>query len=107
MNKRETATKDIPPHDGDCGVKLCISGLVQGVRYRSYARRVATMHSVSGTVRNLPDGSVQVVAWGEPEDLESLIQELRRGPFMARVEDIQVEWNSEGSPKGRAGFDVI
>ncbi len=74
-------------------VRLCITGLVQGVGYRSFARRVAGLHHVTGYVKNLPDGRVQVFARGSKECLEDLICELKKGPFMARVEEIQVEWN--------------
>ena len=73
--------------------RLCITGLVQGVGYRSFTRRVASLHGVTGSVRNLPDGRVQVLAKGTQECIDSLICELKKGPFMARVEEIQVEWN--------------
>ena len=48
---------------------------------------------LSGYVRNLPDGrSVEVVAEGPRESLEQLIEHLREGPRMSRVDGVDVEW---------------
>jgi acylphosphatase len=50
--------------------RFLISGTVQGVGYRFFALRVAARHQVLGTVRNLPDGRVEVIAEGEREAVE-------------------------------------
>lgn len=94
-------------------VRLCITGFVQGVGYRTFASRVAHVHGIDGTVRNLPDGRVQVLASGRRADLEHLINELRKGPVRARVEDIHVEWNPDpavfaaAAAPGQHGFHVV
>lgn len=94
-------------HNEMTTVRLCITGLVQGVGYRSFARRVALLHDVTGFVKNLPDGRVQVLARGSKECLEALICELKKGPFMARVEEIQVEWNPSVHIPDEESFEVI
>lgn len=87
--------------------RLCITGMVQGVGYRSFTRRVAALHDVTGSVKNLPDGRVQVMARGTRECLDRLICELKKGPFMARVEEIQVEWNPSEPFPPQDQFAVI
>ncbi|HEX2080645.1 MAG TPA: acylphosphatase [Longimicrobium sp.] len=62
-----------------------VTGRVQGVGFRWWARSLATRLGVSGTVRNLPDGSVAVHARGTDEQLRDFQAELRRGPPGARV----------------------
>ena len=66
-------------------VHVVVSGRVQGVGYRYFARQKALEHNLVGTVRNMPDGCVEVRAEGAGGALESLIAELRRGPVLSRV----------------------
>lgn len=66
-----------------------ISGEVQGVGYRFFTQRVAARHQVTGYVRNLPDGSVEVHAEGLPESLESFKIDLSTGPSHAHVEQVE------------------
>ena len=73
-------------------LKLTISGRVQGVCYRWFTRDTAVELGLTGRVRNLPDGSVEAIAEGEREKLEQLLGWCRRGPDLARVTDIQAEW---------------
>jgi acylphosphatase len=73
-------------------LRLRISGRVQGVCYRWYTRDTAADLGLSGWVRNLPDGAVELVAEGPREKLEQLLGWCRRGPDLARVTDIQAEW---------------
>ncbi len=70
-----------------------ISGEVQGVGYRAYARRRAQMLGLYGFARNLADGAVEVVAEGPRDLLEQLLLILRRGPSSASVEDAQATWS--------------
>jgi len=76
----------------DARVHLTISGLVQGVGYRFFAIRKADVYQLKGFVKNLVDGSVEVVAEGEKGLLEGFIKDLRRGPISADVTDIRIEW---------------
>ncbi|HVF56252.1 MAG TPA: acylphosphatase [Pyrinomonadaceae bacterium] len=66
-----------------------ISGEVQGVGYRFFAQRVAARHQVTGYVRNLPDGSVEVHAEGSAEGVEGFKHDLSTGPEHGRVEQVE------------------
>ena len=69
-----------------------ISGRVQGVFFRDHTRRWAASLGLTGWVRNLLDGRVEVMAEGERERLDGLIGRLRQGPPMAEVADVEVTW---------------
>lgn len=71
-----------------------ITGRVQGVSFRYYTRREATRLGVTGWVRNEADGSVQVVAEGNPEALEALLRFLERGSPSARVSRVSADWSA-------------
>ena len=66
-----------------------ISGRVQGVGFRWWTRRTATRLGLSGTVRNLPDGRVEVRARGSVAALDELELKLRIGPPVADVADVE------------------
>ncbi len=72
---------------------LFVSGRVQGVFYRDHTRRWATSSGLSGWVRNLADGRVEVLVEGEKKKIESLIDRLKEGPPMSRVEKVTTEWD--------------
>ncbi|MBS1810097.1 MAG: acylphosphatase [Acidobacteria bacterium] len=65
--------------------RFLISGEVQGVGYRYFALRAAARHQVKGTVKNLPDGEVEVIAEGERDAMEEFKQDLATGPIFATV----------------------
>jgi acylphosphatase len=65
-----------------------ITGKVQGVYFRHSTRVEAERLAVTGYARNLPDGSVEVVAQGPAGAVERLRQWLHQGPKMARVETV-------------------
>ena len=65
-----------------------VSGIVQGVGYRAFTKRKAKELGLKGYVRNLPDGRVEFYAEGEEEKLLSLLKELQKGPFFAKVEKV-------------------
>jgi acylphosphatase len=76
--------------------KYLISGQVQGVGYRFFAQRVAARHQVTGYVRNLADGRVEVVAEGALENVEGFKHDLAAGPDYATVAQLE-ELNLEPS----------
>ncbi len=69
-------------------------GHVQGVGYRFFVMEQAHQLGLTGWVRNLPSGSVEVVAEGAKADLELLLNRLKRGPAGARVSDINSDWTA-------------
>jgi len=64
-------------------------GLVQGVGYRWFVWREAERLGLRGVVRNLPDGSVEVIAEGVTEALDRLERALSEGPTVARVDRVE------------------
>ncbi|MGB7295808.1 MAG: acylphosphatase [Candidatus Aminicenantales bacterium] len=69
-----------------------VSGRVQGVFFRDHTRRWAASLGLTGWVKNLWDGRVEVLAEGEKENLEALIAKLKQGPPAAAVENVAVSW---------------
>ena len=81
--------------------RYLVTGLVQGVGFRWTAQRVARSLGITGTVRNLPDGTVEVEAHGGPEALESLREALRTrmpGRVDAVLEDHLASLGKGGRP---------
>lgn len=79
---------------------LRITGRVQGVGFRWFTRKTAGSLGLSGSVRNRPDGSVEVHAEGTGEALERFEEWLRRGPPGARVDGIGRVESSMPIPDG-------
>jgi len=69
-----------------------ISGKVQGVGFRAWTKGMADQMGISGWVRNLDDGRVEVLAQGDMEKLEKFKGKLSRGPVISRVEDIECKY---------------
>ena len=69
--------------------RFIISGFVQGVGFRFFAMRAAARHQVHGTVRNLPDGRVEVIAEGDRDAMDQFKNELVAGPTFAEVSSIE------------------
>jgi len=75
--------------------RFIVSGKVQGVWFRAATCERALALGLRGHARNRDDGTVEVLAAGEPAALESLAQWLRTGPPLARVEGVS---RAEASP---------
>ena len=67
-----------------------IYGKVQGVGYRYFTEKIAKKLNIFGYVKNLEGGTVEVVAQGKEEDLQKFIEQLKIGPFLAKVEKIDI-----------------
>ena len=65
---------------------------VQMVMYRDFAQRKASKLGLVGTVQNLDDGSVAVVAEGDEEKLEDFIQYLNKGSLLSKVKNVRITW---------------
>jgi acylphosphatase len=70
------------------------SGRVTGVFYRMFVLKEAQVLGLTGYVRNLIDGRVEVVAEGPKKGLERLVQRLGKGPRGAAVEHVEAEWGA-------------
>ena len=81
-----------------------VSGRVQGVGFRMAAAQEAGRLGISGTVRNLFDGTVEADIEGPVEAVEQMLAWLRSGPSSARVEHADVQ---EADPRGARGFRVV
>lgn len=82
--------------------RALVSGRVQGVFFRAATARRAQALGVRGHAVNLPDGRVEVVAWGERGSVEALCEWLAKGPPAARVEEVAVEEMAEPEPRPTA-----
>jgi acylphosphatase len=83
--------------------RLVAAGRVQGVFFRDSTRREAARLGLAGSARNLPDGTVEVIAEGEPAAVDRLEAFVRAGPGHAEVSRVEV---SDEAPEGLRGFDV-
>lgn len=86
---------------------ILFSGRVQGVGFRMTAVHFASGRPLDGTVRNLPDGRVEMVVEGEPAEIDGLVSRLREhfGRFVRSV-DQSVSPPLPGGKRGR-GIRVI
>ena len=80
-------------------------GRVQGVGFRITVRQVATGFDVTGWIRNLPDGRVELLAAGEPAEIDAFLQAIRDGGIAGFIrketaDEIPV-------PKGLRGFEIV
>jgi acylphosphatase len=71
-----------------------VSGKVQGVRYRTYVQESATELGLTGYVKNLSNGTVEVVAHGLPDMLKDFVEYLNEGSLLAKVEGVAVDWKT-------------
>ncbi|MGQ9759427.1 MAG: acylphosphatase [Candidatus Methanomethylicaceae archaeon] len=78
-------------------VRITVFGFVQGVGFRYFTLRIAKRLGIVGYVKNLNDGTVEVVAEGDIQILLKLIEEIRIGPPGASVENLKIKWEI---PKG-------
>ena len=69
-------------------IRLIVEGKVQGVFYRQSAKEKADKLGITGTVRNLKNGDVEIIATGAAGQLEQLIQWCNQGPPRAVVTNI-------------------
>jgi acylphosphatase len=71
--------------------RYLVTGRVQGVGFRWYVEREATLLGVGGWVRNCDDGAVEVLARGSRTQLDALYDKLKEGPRAARIDAVEVE----------------
>ena len=87
----------------DKALRVRIYGRVQGVGFRYWAYRLAERFSVSGWVRNEPDGSASAECEGSPENVDAFVARLRLGPPGSRVERAETR---DVPAEGRNSFTI-
>lgn len=86
-------------------LRAVVRGRVQGVGYRDFVWRRAAFLGLAGYVRNMADHrSVEVVAEGEREKLEQLLEYLWEGPRGARVTEVEAHWGEASGRFARFGI---
>ncbi|MGE5106110.1 MAG: acylphosphatase [Sphingobacteriales bacterium] len=69
-------------------ISILVRGKVQGVYYRHYTKTKAEELGITGTVKNLPDGSVYIIATGEDYQITDLLNYCKQGPPKAVVSEV-------------------
>jgi acylphosphatase len=72
-------------------VRLYIGGTVQDVFFRSFIKENAERHNVKGFVRNLEDGRVEIFLEGNPEDVNKMMEVVKKGPKRSQIRNIEVK----------------
>lgn len=85
------------------GVRLMVSGRVQGVGFRYFVKQIADQLHIKGWIRNRDDGRVEIMAEGTERQVGSFIRQVRQGTFLARVEDIEIHICA---PQNDTAFDI-
>jgi acylphosphatase len=84
---------------------IIVRGRVQGVYFRVYTHKQALKMGVRGYVRNLANGDVEIVAGAAPEVMQQFLTWCRRGPLLARVDELVV--NPHLPDQGLVGFEIL
>jgi acylphosphatase len=80
--------------------RIFVSGRVQNVSFRDWTIRTAKSFGLTGWVRNLTDGRVEILANGEEEAIGQLVDACREGPPLARVENVSAVPDTDKPGKG-------
>ena len=80
---------------GMSAIHSVVRGRVQGVGFRYFTQGEAANLGLSGWVRNLPSGDVELVAGGPREDLETFIRHVAQGPPLSKVYGVETEWTED------------
>jgi acylphosphatase len=72
-----------------------VRGRVQGVGFRYFTEWEASSRGLSGWVRNLHSGEVEIAASGPREELERFLRQVTQGPPLSAVRGVEAEWTEE------------
>ena len=81
----------------DVAAHILVAGRVQGVGYRYFAMRNASQLGLTGYVRNLGDGRVEVIAEGEKDLIQHFTEILKKGPGFSRVDEVLISFGKISS----------
>ena len=85
-------------------VHIHYSGRVQGVGFRYTVKSLVPGYDVLGTIRNLPDGRVEMVAEGEQGELKEFLQAVRDSGLRRNIQDEEIAW--EAAEDQFRGFEI-
>jgi len=85
-------------------VQVFYSGHVQGVGFRYTVKSLASGFEVTGSIKNLPDGRVELVADGSKEELEAFQQSIRESEVGGFIRKEQADWQETNG--GLRGFEI-
>ncbi|MEK9134838.1 MAG: acylphosphatase [Patescibacteria group bacterium] len=92
--KASPSTKFRTNPDRRIRVHIFVLGRVQGVLYRHNTQKMAQKLGLTGQVANLADGRVEAIFEGEKDKIEEMIKWAKRGPFLAKVENMEIIWEN-------------
>ncbi len=85
-------------------LRVRVTGVVQGVGFRWFARQLARRYGLAGWVKNREDGTVEIAADGLDADVQAFLSGVRQGPPGARVAEVEVR---PLEPRAEDGFRVL
>jgi acylphosphatase len=85
-------------------LRLTIKGKVQGIGFRWFAKQVAQSQAIEGTVKNLPNGDVEIFCQGSIYNLSLFTDAMRKGPKDAEVNSLDIKKTED---QGFTGFKII
>ena len=85
-------------------IHLIVAGRVQGVFFRDNTRKKAIELGLNGYAKNLPDGTVEIVAEGNEDKLKELLEFIKKGPGIAKVENVKIKHKE---PENFKSFEII
>lgn len=86
-------------------LKVIFKGNVQGVFFRLHVKNFADKYKICGYVKNLQDGSVEMIAVSDKNTLEKLMDEILKKPGYGTISDVKKEYLDEF--KNYEGFQII
>jgi len=86
------------------GIQVFYEGRVQGVGFRYCVRQIACGFEVTGWVRNLPDGRVEMQACGEPDELRQFLEAIRESELKGHIKK---EESHPGTAFAATGFEIV
>lgn len=104
MSRRKIMDREV--EESPVRARVVARGRVQGVGFRVFLQSQAIRLGLSGWVRNLPDGRIEAEVDGPAVLVDECIQAVKRGPSLAWVEDIEVEWIDPGN-QGSSDFIIL
>jgi acylphosphatase len=82
-------------------LRATVSGRVQGVGFRYYVCRTARALGITGWVKNNPDRTVSLEAFGPRASLNDLVKRISVGPTRARVDNVAVQWITDSESQNQ------